>query len=265
MIPSGGKNRKERARGLAAAVDPAAKIAAAILFSAGVCLLREIPSSALSCVFPALLLASSGAPPSAVKRLVPVNLFFLFLWVTLPLSLAARPDTFASLGPLHFRKAGLVLAAVITLKGNAAALAIIALIDSSPVTANARALLRLKTPRKFVTLLLLTHANLHLMRREAARLFQAAKLRGFTPRCSLGFIRTYAWLTGMVLIRSWQRARNVGDSMKLRSFAGLFPLVETETPAPNPAAAFLLIALSAGVPALMHLYERAGEHAGRIL
>lgn len=259
MILSGINDTARHARGVLALCDPAAKIAAAVLFTVGVCLLQTPRAAALAAVFPLVLLPFSGVPlHAAIKRLAAVNLFFLFLWLTVPLALSPRPDTLASFGPLHFHKAGILLAAAITLKGNAAALALIALIDSSSAAVNARALLRLRVPRKFVTLLLLTYANLHLMHREATRLFQAAKLRGFAPRCSFASFRTYAWLTGMVLIRSWQRAHSVNDAMKLRAFTGVFPVLHFGETAPRPAAATVLVTVSLIVPAAMHLYERMG-------
>ncbi|CAK7027604.1 MAG: hypothetical protein DELT_02641 [Desulfovibrio sp.] len=235
---------------------------AATAFTVGACLLKKPETAALACLFPALLLPFSGiSAKRAAKRLAAVNFFFLFLWATLPVSLTERPDTFASFGPLYLHTAGLLLAAVITLKGNAAALALIALLDSSTVTANARALLRLGAPRKFVTLLLLTHANLHLMNSEKTRLFRAAKLRGFAPRCSAASIRTYAWLTGMILIRSWRRTKRVGDAMRLKSFVGIFPLLDGNRTAFRPLLAGLLVLAAIALPVALHLYEYAGEVA----
>lgn len=249
-------------------MDPAHKITAACGFAILVSQLATPAMAGLSCLLAGTVLLLDGIPDDSPEsprngrnrisirnRLLAVNIFFLFLWVTLPLGLSERPDTFASLGPLYFNRSGLRLALCITLKGNAIALALLALVDSSPASANARALLRLRVPQKLVTLLLLTHANLSLMRREAERLFRAAKLRGFVPSRSFRSLKTWAWLIAMLLVRSWIRSKRVSDAMKLRGFQGVFPLIETRGHTPRTAGSSLLMLGSLLVPAGMLAYE----------
>ena len=68
---------------------------------------------------------------------------------------------------------------------------------------------------------------------EAARLFAAAKLRGFVPANSLASYKTFGYLTAMLLLRSWQRSQRTGKAMRLRGFAGRFPLLDACPPSPD--------------------------------
>jgi cobalt/nickel transport system permease protein len=234
------------------AMRPERKLAAAAVFSLCAALLSR-PAPALgACLFGALLLCCSGLPlRGVVPRLASVNAFFLPFWLLLPLLPVADGDApvLFNLGPLAFRQAGLETALLICLKGNAVACALAALAGSSTVAENGRALRALRVPDKMTALLLITHANLGLMAGEYVRLFQAARLRGFVPGASPAACRVYARLIGLLLVRSWQKARRVEQAMLLRGFSGCFPLLPAQCSCPpeirlrNKRAAALLVAL----------------------
>ncbi len=226
------------------ALDPAPKLTAALVFAVLVSCLHGAAASALACLVPLAVALSGGLPFGALaRRLLAVNLFFLFLWVFLPLSLDAdAADAVFLAGPLVWRRSGFALALAITLKGNAIACAILALAASSSVNACGRALLRLGLPAKLVTLMLLTHANIRLMRRESKRLHEAAKLRGFAVTASLRAWRTAAYLAAMLLLRAWERAERVGLAMRLRGFNGTFPLLAADEHAPETRAKGMALA-----------------------
>ncbi|MDR2727399.1 MAG: cobalt ECF transporter T component CbiQ [Deltaproteobacteria bacterium] len=235
-------------------LDPAYKLPAALLFAVLSTSLQTLTAGLCACLFALGLALAGGLPPIGLgRKLAPVNFFFLFLWIFLPLSLsapdatgAATPDTLLEIGPLCVRQSGLLLALSITLKGNAIALAVLALAGSSSLNAHGRALLRLHVPAKLVTLMLLTHGNIQLLRREAGHLYRAAKLRGFTPAASLWSYRVAAYLAAMLLLRSWERTERVALAMRLRGFTGTFPLPETEA---HPPADRIKARLLAGVVA----------------
>ena len=240
-------------------LDPAYKLPAALLFAALISSLHTLAAGFCACLF-ALALALAGGLPAADigRKLAPVNLFFLFLWLFLPLSLdAAASDALFRIGPLLARGAGLRLALLITLKGNAIALAVMSLAGSSSLNACGSALIRLHVPVKLVTLMLLTHGNIHLMRRQAGRLYRAAKLRGFAPATSLWSYRVAAYLAAMLLLRSWERAERTALAMRLRGFAGSFPLLDVAAPSPaGQAAARLLAGVVAGTGLLILILDR---------
>lgn len=232
------------------AMAPDKKLLAAFVYSVAVSLLQQSPAACAACIFSLLLLLCSGLPASTViKRLASVNLFFLLLWLLLPLSFFPRGQEAPVfiLGPLVLYASGLHLALLITLKGNAIAAALLALTGSSTVSENGRALDALGVPRKLVALLLITHGNLELMAREYKALFEAARLRSFVPRSSFAAYTTYARLLALLLVRSWQHARRVDDAMRLRGFAGRFPVLPSRCTCPphvqarNKRSALLLV------------------------
>ena len=233
------------------AVPARKKLRAALIFSLAAALLSQPLPAFAACIFAGLLLWRSGLSPSFIaRRLVPVNLFFLFLWLLLPLSFAPAPETALRFGPVSLNASGAALALLITLKGNAIAAALLALAGTSSVPENGHALIRLGLPEKLVVLLLVTHANLERMADEYRRVFQAARLRGFRPATSLASYGTYAKLVGLLLVRSWQRAQRVETAMRLRGFRGRFPLIPPQGPGRDPAGSVLLAVCCAVAVAL---------------
>lgn len=158
------------------------------------------------------------------KAMLPVTLFCALLWVMLPLSTAFTDgDGFSGNAPGAYAK-GLGLALLVTLKAFAITSALMALVGSSSVSANGRALLSFRVPQKLVTLILITHCNNMLLYKEFQRIWNAAKLRGFRPRNSLMTYKTCAWMAAILLLRAWNKAKRREEAMKLRGFSGLFPL-----------------------------------------
>jgi cobalt/nickel transport system permease protein len=234
------------------------KLCGAFVFSLSVALLsRPLPALG-ACVFAVLLLVCSGLSPALIaRRLIPVALFFLPLWLLLPLSFNQARDsaTIAGFGALSLNMSGVALALLITLKGNAIAAALLALTGSSGVSENGHALIRLGAPKKLVALLLVTHSNLGRMAEEYQRGFQAAKLRAFAPASNLASYGTYASLIGLLLARSWRRAQRVETAMRLRSFCGRFPLIAPRKQA-NEACAVAVFLLCCLASAALLLWNR---------
>jgi cobalt/nickel transport system permease protein len=247
------------------AIRPDRKLLGAGVFSLGASLLTHPLPALAACGFAGILLLCSGIDRKAFgKRFISVNAFFLLLWLLLPLS--AMPENGESVlfscGPLVFHSSGIFLALLITLKGNAIAVALLALAGSSTIAENGRALLSLHVPDKLVALLLLTHSNLALMADEYSRLFQAARLRGFTPRTSPASYATYARLIALLLVRAWQHAQRVDEAMRLRGFSGRFPIIPSRCSCPprmqarNRRAAFLLQAFCCSASVALLAWDR---------
>ena len=242
----------ERAFSGLRAIQAREKLCAALVFALVVSLLSHLRPALGACVVAALLLACSGLSLAFIaRRLIPVNAFFLFLWILLPLSFAAGPGETGLLpGPLRVDASGAALALLITLKGNAIAGALLALAGSSGVPENGHALIRLGAPEKFVVLLLVTHGNLERLEDEYQRGFQAAKLRAFTPAATWASYGTYARLVGLLLLRTWQRAQRVEVAMRLRGFCGRFPLIAHQGAGGKKSGVPLLFACCSAAVAL---------------
>ena len=219
------------------AFHPAAKIAAAFAFAVCTSLLARHGTAFAACCIPFFLAAMGRLPGKALlRRLIPINFFFIFLWIFLPIRLSASG--------LALSATGFELAALITLKGNAVAAMLLALLGTSTIGESCRGLLSLRLPEKLVTLLLLTYSNLANMQKEYAKTLAAAKLRGFgQARLQAGY-KTAAYLAAMLLVRSWQRSHRVGQAMRLRGFSGKYPLLELPPAVPyNKYGAFFFISV----------------------
>lgn len=200
------------------AFSPAVKLAAVFIFAICVSLLTRHDLALAACAV-AFSFAMAGRLSLAwlLRKLLPINFFFIFLWIFLPINFSS--------GTLAFSLSGVKLAALITLKGNAVATLLLALVGTSTISESCRGLLALRLPEKLVTLILLTYSNLSQMQKEYEKILAAAKLRCFVPRKSFATYRTTAYLVAMLLVRSWQRSQRVNKAMRLRGFSGRYPLL----------------------------------------
>jgi cobalt/nickel transport system permease protein len=166
-----------------------------------------------------ILLGLARLPPAEVlRRLRAVNLFNLFFWLFLPLTVQGSGQW--QIGPVAVSHEGIRLAALITLKANVILLAFLTLVSTSPLVAAGHALKRLGVPGKFVHLLLFTFRYIHVIELERQRLLSAARVRGFQPRMNWHTYRTYAYLVGMLLVKSLARSQRVYEAMICRGFHG---------------------------------------------
>ena len=201
--------------------DPRGKIVVAGAFSVVVAVMQ---------LFPPLYVAAAGALcfallarlplPRVLSRLLVVNGFVLFLWVFLPWS-GPGPVLF-SIGPLSAHTEGIRLAALITLKANTLVLTLLALVATSTMLDLGRAMERLGVPGKLVHLLLFTYRYIDVIEQEYHRLTAAMRARAFVPAGNLYTFKSYAWLVGMLLVRSYDRSQRVHQAMLCRGFSRRF-------------------------------------------
>ncbi len=180
--------------------------------------LCQQPRTALAGLLLALLLTAVAQLrwASVLRRLLVVNSFNLLLLLLLPL-------TYGGAESWHgLSLSGLRLAALITVKSNAAVLLFISLLSTSTVARLGQGLQALRLPQNFCLLLLFSYRYLGLIHEEFLRLRRAAELRCFRPSTSLHTYRTYSYLLGMVIVRSWNRAARVQQAMSLRGFTDTF-------------------------------------------
>lgn len=200
--------------------DPRMKIVSAACVTAVVAFSRSYETGlyglALSLSLIALARLDAGL---VVRRLLAVNLFTAFLWLTLPLTYGGEALAF---GFVAVSKPGIAMAALITLKANCIVLIFLALISTSPVSSLGHALGQLGVPEKLCLLLLFSYRYIIVIGQEFQRLLRAAKIRGFVPRTNLHTYRTYGYLFAMTLVKSWNRACRVQQAMMLRCFNGRF-------------------------------------------
>lgn len=194
-----------------------------------------------------LLLFLAWLPLSKiVERLAVVNVFILFLWLFIPFSLPGTP--IFALGPLKATQEGLNLTLLITIKSNAIVLTLIALLGTIAVQDLGPAMQRLKVPGKLCHILLFAYRYIFVIHQEYLTMRQAMRARGFKPKTNKHTYRSYAWLIGMLLVKSWDRAERVYDAMRCRGFRNRFYSLTEFTASPKDYAFMAgCLLLSAGI------------------
>lgn len=206
-------------------VDPRTRIAASVLFSIVVAAVNGLPTLGIALAMALLGTLITGMQPvGALKRLIPVNIFALFLILLLPFSSGQSP--LIAFGPLQYSKEGLLLAVGIALKANAMVLWIFVLLGTLDIVTLGHALRHLGVPEKLTHLLLFAVRYLDVLHGEYLRLRMAMKMRGFRPQVGGHTYRSYGYLVGMLLVRSLDRSERIVAAMKCRGFRGRFYLFD---------------------------------------
>jgi cobalt/nickel transport system permease protein len=202
-------------------IDPRIRIAVATVYSVLIALSRNFPAliTAVAIALVLMMVARLNAR-EIIKRVVVVNAFVLILWLVLPLTFQG-PVVF-TIGPLNVYHPGIIMTAQITLKSNAIMLVLLALIATMPFSTLGAALNRLQVPDKIVQLLLMTYRYVFVIEQEYQRLIPAARIRGFQPKTNLHTYKTYAYIVGMLFVRSALRADRVYNAMLCRGFKRKF-------------------------------------------
>lgn len=202
-------------------LDPRAKVIIVAAFSIVVAL-----SDRFVALLPSILVAVSFVLLTRLSikrvclRLLKVNLLILMLWLSIPFTFEG--ETLFSLGPLTATREGVCLSAALTIKSNAIIMMLMAFIATMPVFTLGRALRTFHIPEKIVHLLSFTYRYFHVIHMEYLRLINAIKIRGFDPGNNFHTYRTYAYIVGMLLLNSNERANRVRQAMLCRGFRGKF-------------------------------------------
>lgn len=200
-------------------LNPRVKIIGATLFTLATTTTDRFPVAFAGLGLAFLLLLLSRPPVlDVIKRILMVNGFTLFLWLTLPLTYGGKE--FISFGPLELCTEGILLASLITVKTNAIITCLMALICTSTIADLGHALERLGLPQRLCFLLLFSYRFIFVIHEEYQRLLRAAKIRNFSPGSNLHTYRTFGYLFGMTLVKSYNRSQRVHQAMLLRGFNG---------------------------------------------
>jgi len=202
-------------------LDPRMKLITAFTYAAVVALSSEFPALLAALAVSLILITLARLPMRKVLyRLVVVNGLILFLWIFLPFTY--QGEAWLTFGPLQATREGIVFAIQITVKCNAILLALIALLATTPIVTLGHALGKLRVPDTLIQLLLFTYRYIHVIFQEYDRLRNAMRTRGFVPRTNTHTYRSYAYLVGMLLVRSYDRAERIHKAMLCRGFRGKY-------------------------------------------
>jgi len=156
-------------------------------------------------------------------RLLTVNVFIAFLWIFLPFSYPG--EALFQIGFLTATKEGFMQVLSITLKSNAIVIMTIAILGTSEVFTLAHAMVHMRIPKKLVLLFFFFYRYITVLHSEYTRLKKAMLIRCFKPKSNIHTYRTFAYLAGMLIVRSFDRSNRIYNAMLCRGFKNNFPLV----------------------------------------
>lgn len=194
-------------------IEPRLRVLQTVLLAAA-CAVMTRPAPLALLLAGAIALCLLARIPARVhlRRLLPLNAMLAVacagLFLTEPAPGATDPA---------------VRAMALVLKANTLLLALTALVGTLEPAALGDALERLRVPRAFTRLLLLTVRYVEVLRREMGRMRQAMRVRGFRPALDRRTLQCLGHLVGMLLVRAFDRADRVAMAMRCRGYAGHFP------------------------------------------
>lgn len=202
-------------------LEPQTRIIFATVYCFVVAFSGHIPVLLTAVAISGVLVHLSGIGLKDIgRRMLMVNGLILLLWAVVPLTYGG--ETLFRIGWFDVSRQGVSLSVRITLKSNAILLAFIGLIATMPLSTLGHALKKLRVPPKIIHLLLMNYRYVFVIEQEYQRLMRAAKIRGFQPGTNLHTYRTYAYVIGMLLVRTASRAQRVHQAMLCRGFKGSF-------------------------------------------
>jgi cobalt/nickel transport system permease protein len=203
-------------------VDALVKLALALLACAALATApRAAPLAAALVALPALLGLALARPPlfivgAAFAVAAPFTAVFVLAAPFLEPGAPVARFELAGL-TLTITDRGLALAATLAIKLAGAVCAVLALVTTTPATRIAHALARLRLPRFFTSVLLLTWRYLAVVMGEARRMLRARRCRAPGRRLRP---REAARLLAVLLGRALARADRIHRAMLARGWAG---------------------------------------------
>ena len=130
------------------------------------------------------------------------------------------------IGPFNLSYDGILRAFSISLKSVTIILFVITLLSTSSIFTLVHGMSHLRVPEKLVYLAFLSYRYIQVLYVEYKKLSDAVKMRGFKPKTDMHTYKTYAYLAGMLLIRSYDRSERIHRAMICRGFHGRFYLLD---------------------------------------
>jgi cobalt/nickel transport system permease protein len=205
-------------------LDPRVKIVTLLPYIIVVAIMHETIVPAIALLISTLMILITRIDTKKLfNRLAVVNTFILFLWLFLPFSFPG--NVVFTIGPLTATEEGFLFALSITLKANAIVLATIAILGTSEVFSLAHALVHMKMPSKLVYLFFFFYRYISVLHEEYTTLKRAISVRAFRPKTTMHTYKTYAYLVGMLIVRSYDHSQRIYSAMLCRGFTGKFPII----------------------------------------
>lgn len=186
--------------------SPSVSIASAALYSLMTAFLTEVhPLDGLFALF--VIVSAYGRGRIVLVRMLKLNIFIVFICLTI---LLFHGDSGHAL--LIFFRANLITAVNV------------ALFTGYTADEFYYGFHSLRLPDRFTVTLFFMVKYTEILGKEYERMKEALKVRNFMPKTNIFTYKTYAYLAGMLLVRSMDRAVRLNQAMRLRGFSGrLYP------------------------------------------
>jgi len=200
-------------------IDPRIKLCLALIYAFLVALSESIFVPCAALALGIVLVAVAGLKAGLIlKRMRVLFVFILLLWIALPLSMPGT--TVYTLGSLRISEEGVRQALSVSLKATSIVLLVVALLGTSTVFSLVHALSHFHLPKKLLYLFFLSYRYVHVIGVEYYRLRDAMSVRAFRPRTNMHTFRSFGYLIGMLLVRSFERSERIYHAMLCRGFQG---------------------------------------------
>lgn len=217
------ENRLSQGETLLHKIDPRVKILIFFLFAWGIALTSDFKEALLFTPFVAILLMVTGKNVlKALKPLLFANTFLIF--IVLSMIFTYESPNMIHFGFLSLSIDGLKYGLFLFLKSNEILVLMLLLLSTSSVFSIFHALHHLKLPEQLTQMLFFTYRYIHTIKDEYDTMMKAVKCRGFKPRTSIFTYKTFAYILGNLLVRSYRKADRVYKAMLCRGFKGTFPV-----------------------------------------
>ena len=144
---------------------------------------------------------------------------FIILVIVLTLPFLSGDKVIASLGPLSLRQEGLLAALLIATRFACIVTVGITLLGTTPLLNSIKAMRALGLPHILADMALLAFRYLHELGGTLSRMLTAMRLRGFRHhQFSLSGLKNLAWLSGSLLVHSYERSEWVYRAMIVRGY-----------------------------------------------
>ena len=202
-------------------IDPRFKLIGFLAVIFAYAYVRDLRMLAAMAVFTIATYAVSRLPLSFWLKRMRYPSFFLVVLVII-LILFSKGDVAASLGPMDFRKDGLLTALLIAVRFVSILTLGIVLFGTAPFLRTVKAMRALYLPAILADMVLLTFRYINELGDDLRRMRTAMKMRGFRAKhFSIRGLRTLAWVGGSLLVHSYERSDTVYKAMILRGYGNM--------------------------------------------
>jgi len=202
-------------------LDPRTRIVSCFIFACAVSQLSSFAALASALLLSLVLFIFSKITFREVSgRLLALNIFFLFFFLSLPFSGQGKDSV--DIGWAIIDKEYFLNCCRALIRGNIILLLCISLINTVDILTFAQALSSIRFPSKLVHLMMFTIRYLDIVHCEYLQIKRAVIARGFVPHMDMHTYRTIAGMAASIMIKALDRAERVNAAMKCRCFDGKF-------------------------------------------